>query len=374
MATSRKSTVLSGDAWIVAEMEARLNQAMNSQTSEAARERIRYLNRYKGMPLGNEREGWSKTITRETFEAIEWMKPTLIRAFVTHPNPIFFAPIGPDDEEAAAQETAVVNHIIYQQSKSFNIFNSWFTDMGYAHDAYLKVWWDPKARPRTTIVPWMDEAQLGMLVQNPDVELVDVRASIQPPGLPGFRVEYISTEGNGRIEIMPTPPEEVRPEADAAEISLDNTGVFHERRTVTRAEVLDMGYPEEIVMQLPGISQLSYEERDSRRHTVDERQRTHDSGSLSRGLEKVQLTEFFGEVDVENNGRTEYRRILWSGHFLLENEPWDVQPFCTLSCYPHPHRHFGESMASSIYHIEREMIELKRQSLNNFYRVNSPRM
>lgn len=360
--------------WIVSEMNARLQHSMNGQDSEAAQQRIRYLNRYMGRPLGNERRGWSKTITRETFEAIQWTKPALIRAFVTHPRPISFLPVGSDDEDAARQETSVVNHIIYQQSKSFSLFDSWFTDMGYAQNGYVKVFWDSRAKPKTTTVPWMDTIQLGLLDENPAVEIISATPAIQPPGIPGWRVEYVSTEGNGRIEILPTPPEEVRPESDAQEVSLDRTGVFHQRRNVTRSELLEMGYPEDVVWAVGEVSSLSYEERDARRWTQDEQNATKKNGSLSRGMEEIELNEFYGHLDVENNGRTEYYRVLWSGGILLEAEPWDVQPFCTLSCYPNSHRHYGESMASSIYHIEREMTVIKRGILDNLYRVNSPRM
>ena len=74
------------DEEIVSLLETRIDRAMNSEDNEISVERERALAMYRGDPNGKEREGHSQIVTREVFEAVEWMLPSVCLLY-TSPSP-----------------------------------------------------------------------------------------------------------------------------------------------------------------------------------------------------------------------------------------------------------------------------------------------
>lgn len=108
------------------EQKARESYGYNSDTLNAEREQS--LNYYLGRPFGNEIDGRSQVVTRDTLETVEWMLPALLKIFTSGDKVVEFQPKGAEDVEAAEQETSYVNHVVMQQNDSFMALYTWFKD------------------------------------------------------------------------------------------------------------------------------------------------------------------------------------------------------------------------------------------------------
>ncbi len=89
------------DAQLRSICEAEIRSATGYSDGELASERAIAMNRYLGQPRGDEVDGRSQVVTREILDAVEWLKPSLMRIFASADNIVEFEPVGPEDEEAA---------------------------------------------------------------------------------------------------------------------------------------------------------------------------------------------------------------------------------------------------------------------------------
>jgi hypothetical protein len=65
--------------------------------------------RYIGEPYGDEQDERSHVISSDVSDTIEWVMPSLMKVFTAGDRVVQFEPQGPEDEEAADQETDAVN-------------------------------------------------------------------------------------------------------------------------------------------------------------------------------------------------------------------------------------------------------------------------
>jgi len=76
-----------------------------------------------------------------------------------------FEPVGPDDEEAAAQETDYVNHVFMQQNSGFMVLYSFIKDALLSKTGIVKVWWEEREEEERETYYGLDEAQLVQVLQ-----------------------------------------------------------------------------------------------------------------------------------------------------------------------------------------------------------------
>lgn len=74
---------------------------MNSELADQQANNLRY---YFAEPFGNEKKGRSQIVTRDVLETIEGIMPELMKIFASSDSVVEFEPVGPEDEEAAAQD------------------------------------------------------------------------------------------------------------------------------------------------------------------------------------------------------------------------------------------------------------------------------
>ena len=92
-------------------------QALGWQLGDLAQERAKSLDAYLGKPYGNEQTGRSQVVTSDVADAIEGLMPSLIRVFTSGDDICEFEPFGPEDEEAAKQETDYCNYVLTQKNR-----------------------------------------------------------------------------------------------------------------------------------------------------------------------------------------------------------------------------------------------------------------
>jgi hypothetical protein len=98
-----------------------------------------------------------------------------------------FEPVGPEDEQAAQQETDYVNHVFMQQNPGFMVLYTFIKDALLQKNGIVKVFWDESEREERETYYDLTEEQLMAVVQrveasNGQMEIVE--HSSRPMGEP----------------------------------------------------------------------------------------------------------------------------------------------------------------------------------------------
>jgi hypothetical protein len=119
----------------------------------------------KDMPA---QEGRSKAVSMDVSDTIEGLMPGLMDIFAGSDEVMRFNPVGPEDEEAAQQETDYVNHVFMQQNPGFMVLYSFIKDALLSKTGLVKVWWEEtEQEERETYYDLTEEqfAALAMAVE-----------------------------------------------------------------------------------------------------------------------------------------------------------------------------------------------------------------
>lgn len=156
-------------------LEAERNDALAAiAASKLSAERSDAMDYYLGemekdMPAP---EGRSRAVSTDVADTVEGIMPSLMEIFCSSDEVVKFAPVGPNDTQAAEQETDYVNHVVMQQNPGFLILYSFIKDALLSKTGLVKVWWEEKTiEERETYFDLTDDA-FAILTADPDVEII----------------------------------------------------------------------------------------------------------------------------------------------------------------------------------------------------------
>lgn len=148
--------------------------------AQLAQDRARAMEYYLGnmendMPV---EDGRSKAVSKDVANVIEGMLPQLMDIFAGSDEVVRFEPVGPEDEEAAQQETDYVNHVFMQQNPGFMVLYGFVKDALLSKVGIVKVWWEEREEEQRETYYDLSEEQfmmLSMAVQQSDgaMEIVE---------------------------------------------------------------------------------------------------------------------------------------------------------------------------------------------------------
>src|SRR6516164_2024702 len=116
----------------------------------------------KDMPA---QDGRSRAVSTDVADTIEGMMPELMDIFAGSDEVVRFEPVGPDDEDAAQQETDYVNHVLMQQNPGFMVLYSFIKDALLSKVGFVKVWWEEREEESRETYYDLTEDQFAMLAQ-----------------------------------------------------------------------------------------------------------------------------------------------------------------------------------------------------------------
>jgi hypothetical protein len=116
----------------------------------------------KDMPA---QEGRSKAVSTDVADTIEGLMPNLMDIFAGSDEVVRFEPVGPEDEEAAQQETDYVNHVFMQQNPGFMVLYSFIKDALLSKVGIVKVWWEESEQEERETYYDLTEEQFMLLSQ-----------------------------------------------------------------------------------------------------------------------------------------------------------------------------------------------------------------
>lgn len=117
-------------------------------------------NMEKDMPA---QDGRSRAVSTDVADTIEGLMPSLMDIFAGSDEVVRFEPVGPEDEEAAQQETDYVNYVFMQQNPGFMMLYSFVKDALLSKVGIVKIWWEEGEQEERETYYDLTEDQFALL-------------------------------------------------------------------------------------------------------------------------------------------------------------------------------------------------------------------
>jgi hypothetical protein len=347
-------------------------------------------------------EGRSSVVSMDVQEAVESMMPYLMKVFCSGDEVVKFDPVGPDDVEAAEQETDYINHVVINQNNFFLVGTQWFKDALINKNGYVKFWWDQSENVTEESYQGITDQEFQMLLADERIEplehtaypdqsdpmamqileaaqMGDEQAMMLAQQIPMLHdVKIRISDIKGKCVIEPCPSEEILVSADERNVSPDSLRFLEHRQWKTISDLREMGYV--LDDDIPDDASTLYLSEDwlSRQDFLEEEMWRDEPASGP--MRRVVYREVYIKVDFDGDGIAERRMVCLVGKQILKkkggelaNYVCDGVPFAAITPYVMPHRHIGRALADYVKDIQVIKSVIQRNVLDNFYAANNGR-
>lgn len=408
-----RSTVSNDELASIIERE--VSQSIGHWDGQLSSERKLELDYYNSKPFGNEVEGESQVVSSDVSDTVEGLLPSLLKIFTASDDAVRFDPRGPEDEEAASQQSETVNYVFYQQNNGFLVLYEWFKDALIQKNGVVKYWWEEK-------IEWIKESYKGLTegqyltlmkgdgdpesieeiehtaYDDPvaaeqkqmvmekvktlppqaqmDPQFAQVQAMLQQP-LPQLHDVTVKVrKDKSKVCVQAIPPEEFGVSSKHKCVTLQEAPFVYHRTKMTLSDLRAAGYDESLISEIGSRNTGNHSEDLSqealaRDRFVDQMFRTDESADDT--MREVWVTDAYIRLDMDGDGIAELRHVVMAGTVILENEECDHIPFAAITPVIMPHRWVGRSVAELVMDIQLIKSTIWRQMLNNLYLTNNPR-
>jgi len=372
-------------------------------------DRAAALDAYFGRNTFPAPDGNSQVISRDLFDTVEWIIPSLTRIFAGSDEVVKIDPVGPDDVQQAEQEGLYLNHIVTQQNRWEQVFHDWAWDALVTKNAYCLAYWDDSKEVEYERYERQTDDALAMLMDEDGIEVLEhsqevdeketqeqqqafeqammqwqqmaQQAQMQgqmpppPPQQPQpvvlHEVKIRRTRDNGKACIRVLPPERCLVHQSTPNYTLDECDFFEywEETSISRLRAMGFDVDDDIDSDERGYSE-----------TQEDSARDLHSENVTRGeawepsMRKVRARMCWIRHDYDGDGIAELQYVLVVGRNVLWREECNRIPVASIVATPVPHRHIGVSIADVVLDIQETKTEILRQGINNLYHANNSRL
>lgn len=354
-------------------------QAVGYLTDQVSADQDDNLDRYLGKPYGDEEEGTSNAVSMDVAEVVDWALPDLLEPFLAGERVVEYEPSRRGDEAYCEQAGDLANHCFYAENNGVIVLHDTVKTALIQKIGIVKTWWKTEeTEERQTLSglpkPLVDElrAEDGVTIEDEVGEPINVQ-SIDPEAQPAFADGMVYTvtltrkKTEGRICIESVPPEEFKVSQRAK--SLDVDYLCHEVEK-SRAELIAMGFDEELVMSLAANKGSEQDSRKDRRFPDEQR---NEAGNTAKLSDRLTLCEEYPLIDLDGSGKVKRWKVHRVNKTILDKEEIDEHPFDAWSADRIPHRLIGLALADKVKQTQYVKTHLVRQLLDNVYLANNPR-
>ena len=365
----------------------------DADDGELARQRALALDAYAGKNIEPAPEGRSQVVDWTGFETVQWIIPSLMRIFAGGDDIVEFDPFGPEDEDAAEQESKFLNYLVTQKNKWFKTCLTWFQDALITKNAYCMAFMEEKLRTEIEVYEGQSEEQVAMILDG-DVEVIGQQAYPDPNHEPEpitdpetgepmvdletgelaftdpqtlFDVQVRMTQPRKRLAFKVLPPERCLVDSSCTDYTLDGCDYFEYWDNVTISDLRAMGYP---VEDDAGDDEDYDTPEDDSRDEIFGDNRANIPDPASR---KVKARWVWVRHDYDEDGIAELQHVVLVGRDIVDHQPVNTIPVSSLVPSINTHRHIGVSVLDLVFDIQRIKTALLRQGLDNLYLANNPR-
>lgn len=360
-------------------IRARVDDAVAYCGSDLARDNERAIKFYKGdvSDVLPSVDGRSKVVSRDLRDTILAVMPSMVRIFLSREKAVEFEPVGPEDEQWAAQATDYANHIIFKDNSGFTTLYGAMKEAMKSRLGVVKVWWDESTKvsaerfERQDDLTFQAHSMDGEIIEHEEVEGgVDPQTG-QPIVLHSYTVKRTSKTGKVCIEGVPF--EEFVIARDAR--SFDRPSIIGHKRHVKVGDLVAMGYDFDEMLELSTSSPDESLDEAKAARSPDE-WGDDDEGAGDPASRDVLYGEFYTFVDADGDGILEMRKVCTAGdaYKVVLQEIVDDHPFAIWCPELEPHSAIGLSFYDCLDDIQVIRSQLLRLALDGLSQVVTPRL
>ncbi len=305
----------------------------------------------------------SKAVATVVSDAVETILPDLVEIF-TGEDVATFAPKGPEDDEAAKQETDYIQHVFFDQNPGFMVLYSMFKDACLSKTGVVKWRWEPTQYGETEVFENRTAVEAQSLQQHGEIVRVEPQEAVDDQIEPLFTIELRQVINPGCVKVEAFPPEDFTVGADTVRLA---EATYCALRTRRRAQDLILeGVPEELVDRLTAYNETD-EAIEQARDTADETEERPDGVG---NLRMVEVVEHYIRLDGQ------LLRVMTGNDeaVLIDKEEVEEIQVAAITPYIVTHRFYGESVADKLLEIQRIQTVLTRMALDSAYFALNQRM
>lgn len=357
---------------------------------------------YLSEPYGDLKKitGKSGYVSSDASDVVEAKMPQIMEVFAGSQNLLEFEPMGPDDVDAAKQESRAVRHVFWHQNRGFELLYCYAKDALMVQNGYFKSGWVEKDREEIESYDGLTVQELLLILNELDEAGVEYRVidgegfDATEQGLEQTGPEISATirmvTREKRYEINVIPFEEIFYTPRWPNLSFDGIPCCGHRRMMEIGELRAMGFSERSIEEAAAGSDDDRGAKSQRFDTEDFSET--DLQDQTGALREVMVYEAYVRCDIDGDGRAELVRA-WAvndgDQFLrwatgekdehgneIEEDAIEEVPHHPFSCgtpYIMPHRHVGRSEVEQVDDIQTLMSVLGRHTLDNLYATGYPR-
>lgn len=348
-------------------------QEARARRPETAEDQARAMRYYLGQPLGNEEEGRSSVISSDVWDVVEGLTPLVLKPFVSSDDVVRFQPQGPEDEEAAEQESDYINFVVTQKNDVFEQLVAWVKAGLLQKNGVVKYWWDETRRTRIETYRGIPDDVFAVLLEDDAVTVLEHTESLDEMGEPvhDAKIRYVEKTGQARYAVVP--PEELLVSQDTRGPNPKSAPFIEHRMRKTISDLREMGYDVEDDISDAGGEDASMEpQAAARAHNGQMFEDTSD-GLGDPSMREVWYREAYAFVDFDGDGIAEPRKVCLVGQTVLANDEVEEWPFAGWTPYQQLFQFDGRCPADETIEIQEVKTTLWRQSLDNIYTINNNR-
>jgi hypothetical protein len=383
------------DALLAAIDAAKENAYGTDEHSTLGTRRRKAIEAYLGLNTNPAPEGRSQVVDRSVYETIQTQLPSLVKIFAGSSEEVCkCTPLGPDDEMAAEQHTAVLNYIVTAQNRWEQICADWIHDAMLLANSYCMAYWDDSENIVQETYEGQSDDQVAALLADTSITVVQhsQRTDEEATALAakahqqqamqaaqqGIRLpppEAVAThdlvierrEHDGKVCIRVLPPEHCYVSADTPDWTLKECPYFEFKQEKTIAELRAQGLdvPDDIGDD---------EDDDSVETTARDRFDEDRFGDDSKGsMRRVWARMVWIRADAEGDDKSRLYYAILVGRTVLFCQQVARIPVSSMTAQPLPHRHIGMSEAETVDDIQDIRTAVTRGGLDNLALANAGR-
>lgn len=328
------------------------------------------MNYYKGeMDDVPALPGRSSVVSTDVADAIRSAIPDLMDIFIGGEEIGSFCAVGPEDEQAAKQETQIVNHVIMAQNDGFGLVFDGIHDALLNKVGVYNFWVEEDEKYAEETLEHVDFLALQDLEQSQETEVLEKEiAGIDDlTGEPFFRVEVRKSERKVCVKIKAVAPENFAVARDT--VNLRDATYCYMRTTPRVQDLKAKGFDKDLVDALPTYSIMAHQQTDLARDTAGEHNIPYAGATNSGDLRMVVVHVHVVRIDADGDGTPEVWRIDTDERdtIILQKQRLNCVPFAGGSPYRQPHRFYGQSLADLLIDAQRIKTALTRAALDARY-------
>ena len=339
-----------------------LSSADSWSNGDLADQQADALDYYYGEPFGDEEDGFSSVVTRDTLKTVEGIMPSLMKVFASGDTFVEFEPTGAEDEEAAQQATDYLNYIFDKRCDGFNVLYTWFKDALLMKNGLVEVSWTQDELCDIENFVGIEDSEVLALEEDENLEIVNKEVNEEDPNLYDVTVRRDNYRGRPVVDNIPSSEFRIK----ARSKSIKDADFVARVQEVSIGSLVDYGFSREDVSAGHHSSLIKNQVEDARFGDVEE---ANDFGNNT----EVEYVKAWVKAFDEAEEKMKLFEVHMVGNVVLEKEEVGTIPVINLSPIMMPHKFTGVSVADLVKDIQEIRSKMWRHTLDNLALSNAGR-